>query len=185
MNVLVALFRVMLVTTFLSSLAVFLAEGEGMSSTTAEMGALVAGFTAMVGLMVWVVRKLLDQTIPNMQKTFNEIMERRIQVIQEVRDEFAKGLATVTAAHRLDLEETIKAFVLETSAQRELFEKKLNHERDFFAKQLEALINDSRQTLVQLTHLIEVQATDIKDLLKEKCVTDLPLAPPEKAKGTP
>lgn len=73
------------------------AENEAIVSTpTTAVGALIAGFSMLTGLMVWIVKRLLDTTIPTMQTGFQSALDRQQQsferLLKESQESFRAGL---------------------------------------------------------------------------------------------
>jgi len=117
----VSLLVVQITLGIASGVIVVLGQTE-VSNQTTMLGALVAGFTLMTGLMVWVIKRLLDTTLPGVEKMAREAQERTGIVFQqtieriatnctqeshETREAFAKELSEIRTAARADREQMI------------------------------------------------------------------------------
>jgi DNA anti-recombination protein RmuC len=80
----------------ISGIAVYLAglfaAGDDAGNSKTVIGALVAGFTAMVGLMAWVIKHLLDKTIPEQTKAYHAEMDAHRAEIASARETFEKTI---------------------------------------------------------------------------------------------
>jgi hypothetical protein len=64
-----------------------LSDGNDNGARLTAAAALVAAFTTLIGLVVWIVRKMLETTIPGMQTSFQQSLDN---VIKSFREEQAE-----------------------------------------------------------------------------------------------
>lgn len=154
-----------------------------MGSNTTVVGALTLGFTTMLGLMAWVLKRLLDTTIPQQQATFtaaiNKLVDTTIPGLQETftagidsqRNSFAEVLTkqrdTFAQAHEKQLvtfDTAQKNFGVIVENTQKVYREELQHERVFYRElltnQLTSLLsNFNEEQKKSLTeHMIMVRA---------------------------
>lgn len=123
----------------------FFAETEsGGSGQTTAIGAIIAGFALMTGLMGWVIKHMLDTTIPDLSKTFQNTAEQRNVVFIESSKQFQATLVTVQEGFRSDIRELAKVYTDSELVQRETFRSVLENQRKFFAEQLKGIVEGNR-----------------------------------------
>lgn len=100
------------------------------------ISALIAGFMAMIGLTVWVVKRLLDKTIPDMSAAYLAAAAVQTQTFREmlkIKDE--QVLAVLTAAEKRD-KESMAVFQQSAKEAREEFKAMLVQIMALHEKQL-------------------------------------------------
>jgi len=160
-------------------------ENDLLGTPTTAIGALVAGFTAMTGLMVWIVKRLLDTTIPGMQTAFQTVMDRqqtgfqtaqdRQQVVyQTAQDNFSKLNQAAQAEYRKDLQTIIDSFAKECQAMRTLFETRTAQEREFFDKELNLIMSEVRTDRAAAITSISTNQAALLKILDAKLPANMP-----------
>jgi len=128
---------------------------ETVPNPLTAIGALVAGFTVMTGLMAWVLRYLLSTTIPAMQVSYQTAMdkqrdtfERTINAQQQLFVDSAKIFQQIVTdsqdGYKKDEKSLMDTFALEQQRQRDLFERGLLAQREFFSKEMQAVMAEFR-----------------------------------------
>lgn len=138
------------------------------AAPTTVVGALIAGFVGMTGLMVWIVKRMLDTTIPTMQASFEQAqktfldaltrqeasrqvsLDRQSETFLTALDKVNQQMAKAQAEYKADLSTLTMSFASEEKELRDLFEKKLAHEREFFAREAGQLMQVFKEDREQM-----------------------------------
>ena len=120
------------------------------------VSAFVASFTALVGLFVWLLRRLVDKTIPEMQSNFSASQA-------ELKRAFEVTLEKVMAQHREDATYAREMFKHEIGQERTLWEKEFMAVNENVAR-IALAVSDNQKILRSL------QESEIDRLRKEKTV---------------
>lgn len=145
-----------------------------LGTPTTAIGALVTGFTAMTGLMVWIVKRLLDTTIPGMQTAFQTALDRQQTTFQTAQDNFAKMSKEAQAEYRKDLQAIIDSFMKESLAMRTLFETRTTQEREFFDKELNMIMSEVRTDRAAAIASISTNQAALLKILDAKLPNNTP-----------
>ena len=128
---------------------------DTLNQPTTIIGALVGGFTLMTALMAWVVKHLLDTTVPNMQNNFQTTMsgqkdtfEKSLADQQKLFVDSAKIFQEIVASQqessKKELVIQIECFNMRQDKLKEIFENALKFEREANAKNLELVMAEFR-----------------------------------------
>jgi hypothetical protein len=128
----------------------FLSDGlPAEINPTTAVGTLIAGFMAMTGLMVWIVKRNIDTVIPGMQTTFKAALDSILASQEKLNERNQKAMEQQREMHRLDIKDLSGVFSTQTTELRVTFEKKLD------SIMLEA--RSDREKMMQV--ILESQAT--------------------------
>ncbi len=134
--------------------------GDGISTNTAAISVLATGFTAMLGLMAWVLKRLLDTTIPQQQAAFVTAMDKAATAFTEGADKAATASASASEKQRdaftTSLERQLKTFEnAQANFQRIVEQIQASHKddmdrervfyRDLYHQKLQQLVEEERQ----------------------------------------
>ncbi len=123
--------------------------GDGISTNTAAISVLATGFTAMLGLMAWVLKRLLDTTIPQQQATFVTAMDKAATAFASASDKQREAFTT-------SLERQLKTFenaqanfqkVVEQTqtAHKDDMDRERAFYRDLYHQKLQQLVEEEKQ----------------------------------------
>lgn len=103
---------------------------------TTLLAALLAAFTALVGLVVWIVKKMLDSTIPNLQTTFAktlaDLQTTYSSSLEKQQTAFSEALGRQETAGATLIGNLQRNYREDSNAEREFFRQELGTMRGNF-----------------------------------------------------
>lgn len=157
----------------------FMAQAEGVGGVpTTAMGALIVGFVSMTGLMVWIVKRLLDTTVPGMQAAFQTAQDRQATANQAALDRLLTSFQTAQNNFQKIVErnqdeckkerlEQIAMLTADGNATRKVYEEKSAAEREFFQKTIEMMMTTFERDRQRAFASVETNQVAIRKVMDE------------------
>jgi hypothetical protein len=136
------------------------AEDSIATSPTTALGALIAGFMAMTGLMVWIVKRQMDTVIPQMQETFKQSQANLLNAHEKINERQLLSNETTSSRHLEHNERQREMHRIEVKELTTAFLTGINDLRTYFEKKIDSVMVEARADRERmLSAVLDSQAT--------------------------